>query len=259
MSGKFQKNTHKKKKKSKLPLLPGFVIVLLVAAIAAMLMLLPSSEEEPAVHETQPNVTIQDETVQIQETAPVKVSLVNDLEILDVGSYTGAYVEDGSDEVLTGILMLKVVNNGEDAVEYAKLTMEIGDQTAEFSISTLKPGATIVLLEKNRMAYDRNTDYSAATVICENLAVFQEPLNLHEDKLRVQILDGAINVSNVSGEDIAGRIAIYYKNTAAGVYYGGITYRVILENGLKAGEIRQLMAEHFSDTGSEIMFVTIAQ
>ncbi len=258
MSGKFQKNTPKKKKKSKLPLIMGFVIVLLVVAIAAMLML-PDRQEASSSHETQPNVTVQDETVQIQQTAPVKFSLDNDLEILDVGSYTGAYVEDGSDEVLSGILMLKVVNNGENAVEYAKLTMDIAGQTAEFGISTLKPGATIVLLEKNRMTYDRDADYSAAAVICENLAVFQEPLELHEDKIKVQILDGAINVTNISGEDVAGRIAIYYKNTAAGIYYGGITYRVILENGLKAGEIRQLMADHFSDTGSEIMFVTIAQ
>ena len=42
-----------------------------------------------------------------------------------------------------------------------------------------------------------------------------------------------------------------------GIYYGGITYRITLENGLKTDEVRQMMASHFSDTGSRIMFVAI--
>ena len=205
------------------------------------------------------NATVQDETVQIQQEAPVRTSLGNNLEILDVGSYTGAYVEDGTDEILAGILMLKVVNNCDKTVEYAKITMELDGECAEFAISTLKPGATIVILEKNRMQYDRTVNYAEAQVHCENLAMFEDPLNSHEDKLKIQILDGAINVTNISGEDIAGRIAIYYKNVADNIYYGGITYRVLLENGLKADEVRQIMASHFSDTGSEIVFVTVAQ
>lgn len=259
MSGKFVSKTQKKKKKKLLPAAIAVIVILLVF-IAAMLLRLPGTEGKTSAQDHQtPNATVQDETVQIRQTEPMRTSLDNDLEILDVGSYTGAYVEDGTDEVVSGILMLKVRNKGEQAVEYAKLTMDVDGKTAEFSITTLKPGATIVLMEKNRMPYDENIDYAAAAVACENLALFQEPLNCHEDKLEIQILDGAINVTNIAGEDVTGRIAIYYKNTAAGIYYGGITYRVILEDGLKAGEIRQLMAEHFSDTGSEILFVTIAQ
>jgi len=51
--------------------------------------------------------------------------------------------------------------------------------------------------------------------------------------------------------------AFPYKNAAADLYYGGITYRVRIEGGIKAGEIKQLMAGHFSETGSKIMFVTV--
>ena len=260
MSGKFVKEKTKKKKSSKLLIAFAVVAVLLLILLSTLLLLKPEQAgTNVAANGNQTNATVQHETVQIQQTQSIRQSLDNDLEILDIGSYIGAYVEDGSDEILSGILMIKVRNNGEDAVEYASLTMEIGGQTAEFSISTLKPGATIVLLEKNRMAYDKKADYSAAEIRCENLALFSQPLSCHEDQLEIQILDGAINVTNISGEDISGRISIYYKNTADGVYYGGITYRVTLEEGLKAGEIRQMMASHFSDTGSEIMFVTIAQ
>lgn len=257
MSGKYVNDS---KKNIKHRIFPAVIILIAVLLVAAMATLLSSGmKTDPATVPSQTNAVVREEEVQIEQTTPVKTSLENSLEILDVGSYTGAYVEDGSDEVLPGILMLKVVNHGEDTIEYAKLTMDVGGETAEFSISTLKPGATMILLEKNRMQYDKSVEYSSAAVVCENLALFQEPLSLHEDKLQVQILDGAINVTNISGEDISGKISIYYKNTASGIYYGGITYRVTLDEGLKAGEIRQMMANHFSDTGSEIVFITIAQ
>ena len=96
-------------------------------------------------------------------------------------------------------------------------------------------------------------------VTSENVAFFSEEPTLQEEKLKFQIMDGAINVTNISGEDIGGNIVVYYKNAAQNLYYGGITYRITIEGGLKADEIRQVMTNHASDTGSEIMFVTIAQ
>ena len=99
--------------------------------------------------------------------------------------------------------------------------------------------------------------YDGLAVI--HFAALQDGVLLYPDQLKLQILDGAVNVTNISGKDIAGDIVIYYKNSAADLYYGGITYRVRIEGGLKAGEIRQIMASHFSDTGSKIMFVTIGQ
>ena len=83
MSGKFQKNTKHKKKKNKLPLILSVVVLLLVAAIGAMLLY--SGENNPvdnvAAEESKPadSVLVQDETVQIQETVPMKSSLDNEL------------------------------------------------------------------------------------------------------------------------------------------------------------------------------------
>ena len=50
----------------------------------------------------------------------------------------------------------------------------------------------------------------------------------------------------------SGDIEIYYKSLVDGQLYGGITYRISLEEGLTAGEIRQIMASHFAETGTEI-------
>ena len=237
------------------------IVTLLFVCTAAILLLI-NRNTSPEALQTDKNMQSQLTQTDKNQEAPVlspRRKLKNDLEVLDVGDYTGIYMEDGTDELVTGILMMKIVNNGEDTVEYARFTMEIDGETAEFTLSTLKPGETVVLLEKNRMAYDKTADYASVEIVCENLALFREPLTNREDKLRIQILDGAVNVINISDEDIPGHISIYYKNKAAGIYYGGITYRITLENGLKAGEICQMMASHFSDTGSEIVFVTIAE
>jgi hypothetical protein len=40
------------------------------------------------------------------------------------------------------------------------------------------------------------------------------------------------------------------------MYYGGITYRIRIEGGLKAGEIRQGTAAHFNPDNSTVVFVT---
>ena len=253
MSGKYEKN--KVRKKNKLPMIliaSGVVLVILLSVFLLVDKGAWAGDMQDAEH-------ISAQLQQTEFATAPRQSLRNDMEVLDIGGYTGIYMEDGTDEIVTDVLMMKLINNGEDTVQYAKITLDIGEETAEFTVSTLLPGATVVLLEQNRMRYDKTVDYSGAYVICENLALFQEPLSIHEDKISVQMLDGAINVMNESGQDIPGRISIYYKNKAAGIYYGGITYRITLENGLKAGEIRQLMASHFSDTGSEIMFITIAE
>lgn len=177
------------------------------------------------------------------------------LQIFDVGSYTGVYMEDGSDEVVTGVLMLVVNNYSQTDIQYAEITLPTENGDAKFTLSTLPAGESCVLLELNRMQFSGKEDPTKA--VTDNMAIFSDPLSLMEDQLELQILNGAMNVTNISGTDITGDIAIYYKNAAADLYYGGITYRVRLEGGLKADEIRQIMASHFSDTGSKVMFVTV--
>ena len=183
------------------------------------------------------------------------INLGNGLFITDIGGYTGVYMEDGSDELVSGVLMLVVNNTGDSAVQYAEIELSAGNQAGLFTLSTLPAGESVVLLEKNRMIFDDTANYS--TAVMKNVVMFTETLSLMEDKLKLQVLDGAINVTNTSEKNISGDIVIYYKNSAADLYYGGITYRVRIEGGLAAGEIRQVMGNHLSQTGSAIMFVTI--
>ena len=194
------------------------------------------------------------------ETEPAAQLILREaLLVREIGSHTGPYWEDGSDEQVTDVLSMTVTNVTEDPIQYAQITMELPEGTATFSVTALPAGETAVLLETGRMRYDKSIDYGSATVECQNLAGFDKPLSLQEQKLEIQLLDGALNITNISGEDIAGTIILCYKNVENGIYQGGIGYRIRLEEGLKAGEIRQIMATHIHQPGTELVFVQIGQ
>ena len=189
------------------------------------------------------------------ETEDTAINLQGGLRITDIGVYTGMYMEDGSDEIVSGVLMMIVANTGDKTVQYAKIALDAGETDGVFELTTLPAGASVVLLEQTRMAYDKTAAYEKA--VTENFALFAEEPSKMEDTVKVQILDDVINVTNISDSDIDGEIVIYYKNSASDLYYGGITYRTRVTGGLEKGEIRQITGAHASETGSALMFVQI--
>lgn len=238
----------------------GFWIALIAALVllcVLVVVLLTFGEDNmPTEAPTDvPTRQITGPKAELEEIQKAAINLGSGMQITDIGKYTGVYMEDGSDELVSGILMIVVTNTGENTIQYAEIELAGKNSAASFSMSTLAPGSSVVLLEQNRMAYDAAEDYSGA--VAKNVVLFQEPLSLCEDQLKLQILDGALNVTNISGADITGDIIIYYKNSAADMFYGGITYRVRIEGGLKSGEVKQLIASHLSAKGSTILFVTV--
>lgn len=191
--------------------------------------------------------------IRIQVPGEVSIDLGRGLRITDVGSYTGVYMEDGSDDIVSDILMIVVKNESDEALQYAGITLTTGERTAEFAVSTLPAGESALLLEQSRQQYAAEEDYAAQA---HEVVFFDAPLSLCEDQVELEALEGAINVTNVSGQDIEGDVVVYYKNRSADLYYGGITYRARIQGGLAAGEIKQIMTDHFSAAGCEVLFVT---
>lgn len=246
---------------------PRWLYILLAAVVILVLVLVlwvahgdrrTEADPEESANETVSTEAVSPETSQEAagktEEQYISITLDYGLEITAVGSYMGAYVEDGSNEVVSDVLMITVVNDGEESVQYAEIYLETDSGVAEFSLTTLLPGETVVLLEQNRVLHRDGMTVSGART--ENVALFSETPSLCEELLEFQSLDGAINVTNISGAPIEDDVVIYYKNYAGGLYYGGITYRVRIDGGMEVGEMRQMMTEHFSASGSRVVFVT---
>ena len=76
--------------------------------------------------------------------------------IVDIGAYTGMYMEDGSNEVVSGVLMCIVTNEGDRAVEYAQLKLHDGEKDIPFTLTALLPGRSVVLLAQDKTAYNKD-------------------------------------------------------------------------------------------------------
>lgn len=268
MSGKYAKKNKKKKRKSTNPVVPILVALLLVLliGIVAMLLLRPDGAGETPETQAPPETTLPIQP-SATEMAPsldsqpehdeeILVSLPfdlgNGLMLTGISNYAGLYLEDGSDEPVSGILMIMLENTSDEDLQLARVQLIYGDRTAEFQITNLPAGRKIVALEQSRMAFTKETPIGAKA---DSLAFVQE-FGICEDRIQVGGLVGALNIENISEEDIPGNIVIYYKNVAGDVFYGGITYRVTIEGGLKADEIRQVMSAHFNADNSEIVMVS---
>lgn len=210
----------------------------------------PTEPEEPTGIPTEPSTESPEETV----TEPVSrtVNLGYGLELTDSGKYTGLYMEDGSNEVLSDVMMIIVENNGDQDIQLAQISAVCGGEEYSFTLTNLAVGARAVLLEQERKSAAELT-----SAVMDTCALFQEPMSTEADRIQVSGLDGMVNVKNISGADISGDIYVYYKYAADDIYYGGVTFRVRVEGGLKAGEIRQIPAGHYTAVGSEVVQVTI--
>ena len=89
---------------------------------------------------------------QLPEPVPEQTVQLKELTILNIGNYTGVYMEDGSDEVLSGVMMIVLENNSEKDLQLARIYITYSDETAEFEVTNLPAGEKAVLLEKNRLS-----------------------------------------------------------------------------------------------------------
>ena len=183
---------------------------------------------------------------------PPLVELSDDLTIQYISGYAGVYMEDGTNEVVSDVLMIVLENTSSQDLQLARVSIEYSNFTAEFEVTNLPAGEKVVALEKNRHPVPSEAYRSIET---RNVVFFPEAMSLQEDRIQIEGTNGALTVKNVSGADIPGDIYVYYKNSASDLLYGGITYRVAVKGGLAAGESSQVIAGHYASGGSRIVSV----
>ena len=246
----------KKRKKVQKKTPPILWILAAVAAVVFIIIAVVSHYVQPG-EPTKPTGTQPSYPLRVEDAEDVSINLGYGMYLEDVAKYTGVYMEDGSDAVVSGILMVMVKNTGTQDIQYAEIELPVGKELATFTLTNLPVGESVVLLEKNRMEYNGDVQYT--TAIAKNVIVFQEQMTLLQDQLRIQGQNGVLNVTNISGEDITGDIVIYYKNSSSDMFYGGITYRLMITGGIKAGETRHAASGHYSANGSRVVHITIGE
>ena len=183
------------------------------------------------------------------------LELGSGLSLMSASRYAGAFVEDGSDDTVADVMAITVRNDGDKTVQYAHITLTLGESAYDFDVTTLPAGASAQLLELARQTMpDSMEGVSAEVSAC---ALFDAEPTLCPDALTIETQDTAITVTNTTDSDM-GQIYVYYKIAYGELYLGGITYRVGV-SGLKAGETTTCYAGHFSTDYSKLMFATYVQ
>lgn len=242
-----QNNTNKAKFNWRVVVIYSAAAVLVALIIAMLVFGTARTTEDPK--ETQGKLNVQVETLQEES-----YDMGNDLGLLSVGKFAGIYLEDGSNEVVSNIMMIQVVNNSQKDLQLAKIKLEYAAFTAEFEATNIPAGRTVVLLEKNRRAYVEEKYTSVST---QNVVFFQNKMTTQEDRFKISGLEGALNVTNISEEDISEDVYVYYKYISGDRLYGGITFRTKIQGGMKFGELKQVMTSHYDPDTCQIVAVEI--
>lgn len=239
------------------------VLIILVAVLRGCMDETPV-ETQDGVQTTEQGGADQEETtgaderydVEIPVQTQEEIQLDEALKVVQISRYTGIYMEDGSDEIVSGIMMIQVENTAEQDLQLARIEIVYPDMTAAFEVTNLPAGKSVVLLEKSRQSLPQQ-EYESIAI--KNVLYFDEPMSLEEERLKIEGGTGYLDVSNISGEAITGTVYIYYKNSADDLYYGGITYRAKIEGGIQAGETMRVMTMHYSPENCEILMVTCGE
>lgn len=224
----------------------------ITATALALLMLLSlvscSPSEAEQTTEPLPSTTV-------ISMKPFPWSVSNEpLVVSDLGAYSGNYMEDGSDALISNVLMLVVKNTSDKAVEYAEISVDADFAYAKFTVSALPAGESAVVLESAQMVYDPNTEYSLDGIVASYYE--DNSFTLHPELFDITGAEGEISVKNISDKSISGPVYVYYKLVKDGFFLGGITYRAVIEDGISAGETAAAQANHYSDEHARLLFVS---
>lgn len=197
------------------------------------------------VSDTEPDMSI-------EKTDFTEISLGDGLYIRNMYKYTGIFMEDGTDDAVTNVMMIVLENTSEKDLQLADVEIEYAGYTAKFRATNVPSGEKAVLLQQSRRA---PTEENPVSCSASNVIFFDEPMRSSDERLEITGGDGFVNVKNVSETDIEGEIYIYYKYSSADMFYGGITFRTKLD-GLKAGETNSAVAGHYTTKGCTVVMIT---
>lgn len=230
-----------------------------IASACALLLLFTSSfllqgckETVTAESEKKPEVSGKYE-YKPEDFSPVTEWDVGTDEIAAVlGSYSGVFVEQGTDMPCENIYALMLRNNTARMME----RVSVSCCGAEFVATYLPAGEMCLVQEKNGMPAD--VPLTGNPVLSETVS-YLDSSGLHEDQIHITAEQGAVIMENISGKDIPGSVNVWYKTFSDGVYFGGVSYRAAVDDGvLTAGARAEIQTGHYKQNASKIILVSFS-
>lgn len=205
--------------------------------------------ETPTLPEETPPATQQ---IPVQQGLPCRMQYTS-LVARHLVCYDGPYLEDGSQEELTGVCGLLLENTANVGVEYVRVIISQGNQELVFDATYIPPKGSVMILEKNRTAYSLDPVES-----CSCRTLIPGDYDWEKDQVQIQPGEGfGMVVTNLT-DRVLPYVRIFYKQHDAreDLHIGGITYSAVLPD-LMPGESRDITPYRYANGHSAVVAVVI--
>ena len=205
----------------------------------------------PPPIETPPSVDIPDSDDKEGLQFPCEVPGY-DLYLEKLASYSGIFVEDGTNAQVSDVAMMMVHNQGQSAVEYTEITVKYADETLMFHISALPAGERMVVQESTGKPLPQGLALEASALVVQRVQMEVAP--------EISVTDNGNNtltVKNLTNQAIpAIRVFYKYYMEDEDIFVGGIAFTVRITN-LAAGGNVVIQPSHFNSQTSRVVMAQI--
>lgn len=183
------------------------------------------------------------------QTPPGGRATSADLYCLEFSSFSGAYVEDGSNTPVSGVAAALIENRSREFLDLATVTYDVGGRTAKFVVTGLPSGEKAWVMEANRLPVGGNSEFRFK----ECTSTFRQDATTETQVLQLTSAGNALTIRNNS-DRVLENVCLYYKNLHSdGAYLGGITY-IISFGTLEPGQSAEKIAAHFSEDSRVVRY-----
>ena len=182
----------------------GALTVLLIVLLS-LISCAGGSTEQTAVATAQPTAAVE-ETRQSEAEPSTRVYITSpfqqkvdtgELKINEFGSYSGEYVEDGSNKPVKNVAAIRVTNKSKKFLDYATVTVTVDGQPATFVITGLPAGKCAWVLEKNCLEISEKAAFEFVDCVT---SYGEEEIVSSSDKVSISFDGNYMTVSNLSGD-----------------------------------------------------------
>lgn len=168
-------------------------------------------------------------------------------------SYSGTYMEDGTDDAVSDVTGLMLYNPTERMVRFGAFALEQDSKQLYFFVYCLPPESRCLVLEKNRQRYTKQS-----ITQCRQLNVRWDYQELNTEQVQFVGFGKTLTVVNLGQEQR--HVALWYKqyDRKKECFLGGVAYSAYAFR-LKPQEQRTLTPEYYDAASAKVVAVELEE
>ena len=162
--------------------------------------------------------------------------------------FSGAFVEDGSDEPVENVAAILVTNGSDQYLDLAQVIYDLDGREAVFMVTGLPAGGSAWVLENSRMTATADSQFIHKNTVTS----FRTEAQYALEGINLEFNGTMLKATNTSDRTFKA-LTVYYKTLHTdGNFLGGITYMTTFGD-LEPGQSAEKLAGHYQPDKTQIV------